>query len=95
MSAKVITRTANDFRAAHDPDVIIPNKIRAALAELAKGGEENWEYELEFSRRAGVNQQQLAAYRPQFEAHVVVAPGRNTKRAWFASTKVAKKLRGE
>ena len=34
MTAKAKARTLTDFRAAHDRNVIIPNKIKAALAYL-------------------------------------------------------------
>ena len=85
-----------DFRAAHDPNVIIPAKIRAALDAMLKEGPEQWEYELEFMKRAGISQTQIGAFRPQFEQHIVTtgSTGRqNAKRVWFADPKVAKKVR--
>lgn len=90
-------KTIADFKAAHDPDVIVPTKIRAALASLVKEGAENWEYELDFAKRAGINNTQLGAYRDQFSDHIVLAAntGRTPKRAWVGDAKVAKKLRGE
>lgn len=89
------SRTLSDFRAAHDQNVIIPTKIRAALAAMLKEGPEQWEYELEFLKRAGVSTTQLAQFRDQFEAHVVVAgTGKSGgKRVWFADPKIAKKVR--
>jgi len=57
------------FRATHDPDVIIPGKIRAALDSLAAEGLEAWEYEDDFRKRAGVNPADLARYREKFTAH--------------------------
>lgn len=96
--SKKNTRTAADFRAAHDPEVIIPTRIRAALDAMVKEGPEHWEYEADFIRRAGVSQTQIAAYRDQFAAHIVEtghAGGRSPKRVWFGDAKVARKLRGE
>ncbi len=96
MAAK--PKTLADFKAAHDQNVIVPNRIRAALAAIEKEGPENWEYESDFLKRSGLSTTQLAAFRDQFAAHVVEAPvgGRNsnTKRAYFGSAKVASKLRG-
>ena len=90
-------KTLADFKAAHDPDVIVPNKIRVGLAAIAKEGPENWLYEQEFLRLTGVSTTQIARYRDQFAAHIVEAPGTNTKatkRVYFGNAKVAAKLRG-
>jgi len=90
-------KTLADFKAAHDPNVIVPSKIGAALAALEKEGPENWEYELDFLKRAGLTTTQLAMFRDQFAAHIVEAPavhGRSTKRIYFGNAKVATKLRG-
>lgn len=96
--SKKIARTVADFRAAHDPDVVVPNKIRKALADMVVEGPEHYEYENEFVKRAGVGQQQLATYRDEFVAHIVEAPGRHGRagrRVWFGSAKAAAKVRGE
>src|SRR5262245_27635058 len=98
MPAKTTARTVADYKAAFDPDVIVPNKIRAALATLLKEGAEHWEYEIDFTKRAGLNATQFARYRDEFKAHFVETPstgGRSPKRVWFSDAKVAKKLRGE
>lgn len=90
-------KTIADFRSAHDPNVIVPNKIRAALAAMLKEGAEQWEYELEFIKRAGISNTQMGQFREQFADYVVEAAassGRAGKRVWFADAKVAKKLRG-
>jgi hypothetical protein len=91
-------KTIADFRSAHDPNVIVPNKIRAALAAMLKEGAEQWEYEGEFIKRADVSQTQMGAFREQFIDHIIEAPstasGRSGRRVWFADAKVAKKLRG-
>ncbi len=95
MPAKVNKgRTLADFRAAHDPDVLIPAKIRKALDDMRAEGEENWEYENDLMRRAAISTTYLARYRPLFDAHVVETTGRNPKKVWFASTKCAEKARG-
>lgn len=96
MSAKV--KTVADFRGAHDTNVIVPNKIRAAFVAMLKEGPEQWDYEMDFIKRAGISTTQLGAFREQFLEHVIDAPsgssGRAGKRVWFADAKIAKKLRG-
>ena len=90
-------KTLADFKAAHDPNVIVPNKIRAALATIGKEGAENWLYEIDFLRLSGISTVQLATFRGQFAAHIVEVPagqGRMTKRVYFGNVKVAAKLRG-
>lgn len=89
-------KTLEDFRSAHDNNIIIPNKIRAALAAMLKEGAEQWEYEADFQKRAGISQTQIGAYREGFTDHIVEAPGlggRTARRVWFADAKVAKKVR--
>ena len=83
-----------DFRAAHDPNVIVPAKIKKALADMLAEGKETWEYETDLMRRANVSTTDLARFRPMFEAHIVETNGRNSKRVWFASVKVAEEARG-
>ena len=89
-------KTLADFRAAHDKNIIVPEKIRKALAAMLKEGAENYEYEAEFIRRAGVSQTDMGLFRAQFEDEHVVNVGteRSPKRVWFADPKVAKKARG-
>lgn len=87
-------KTLADFRAAHDPNVIVPTKIKKALEEMAAEGTETWEYEADLMRRASISTTDLARFRPQFEEHVVETGGRNPKKVWFASVKVAEKARG-
>lgn len=97
MSSPKKGKTVADFRTLHDTNVIVPNKIRAALAAMLKEGPEQWEYEGDFVKRAGISNSQLGVFREQFLDHIVEAGatggGRCAKRAWFADTKVAKKLR--
>lgn len=91
-------KTLADFKAAHDPNVIVPNKIRAAFEALLKEGPEHWVYEGDFLKLAGISTTQLSLFREQFDDHIVAAPGgasgRAPKRAYFGSAKVAAKLRG-
>jgi hypothetical protein len=96
--AKVQAKTLADFRAAHDKNVIIPNKIRDALAKMAKIHPEQYEYEAEFIKLAGISQTDLGNFRTKFEKHIVVTSavgGRSGKRVWFATEKAAKAARGE
>lgn len=90
-------RTVADFRAVHDRDVVVPNKIRVGLALLLKTGQEHWEYEGDFIKLAKISQADMGAYRDQFAAHIVAIPavsGRSARRAWFGSAKVAAANRG-
>lgn len=90
-------RTLGDFNAEHNPDVRIPEKIRAALKSLLAEGTESWEYELDFLRRVGpgVGNTNIGKYRPLFDKHIVTVRinGKNSKNVWFADVKVATKAR--
>lgn len=78
------------FKDAHDLATIIPAKLRAGLAHLAKTcGEEAAEYESDFLRRAKVPNSQIGPYREQFAKHIVETRGASKKRVWFASVKTA------
>lgn len=95
---KFAAKTIADFRSLHDPSVVVPNRIKAALDQMAQEGAEQWEYEADFLKRANVTPVQLNAYREHFKAHYVEGqdPKRRTGvRAWFGSTKAAKAVRGE
>lgn len=104
MAAKkspVATRNIATFQAQHDRNVVIPNKIRAALAKMeADHGPEYYEYESDFQKLAGVGNSDLAAHRPAFEAFIVEAKPiglgntRSPRRVWFATAKAAKIARG-
>ena len=93
MSAK--PKTLADFRAAHDLSVIVPTKLKQTLAEMLAEHAENWLYEVDFLKRAGVSNAYISGFRDQFAAHIVETRGHNSKRIWFASPKVAAKARGE
>lgn len=90
-------KTLADFRNTYDRNIVVPNKIRAALTQLESEGPESWEYELDLMKRAGVSQTDIAMFREQFQGHIVEARaiGGQSKRIWFASAKVAAKARGE
>ena len=96
---KKSAKTLADFKSEYDPDIRIPNLIRAGLASLLKEGKESWEYEQDFLRRCGtgVGNSNITTYRPQFEKHIVEVKaqgGKNLKRVWFADIKVAAQARG-
>lgn len=89
-------KTLADFRAAHDPDVIIPNRIRAGLEQIFKDGPENWLSEGDFLKLTALSTTQLAQHRDKFAAHIIEQggkSGKSGKRFYFGSAKVAAKLR--
>jgi hypothetical protein len=89
------SKTIADFRAIHDKSVVIPNRITAALAKMAEEGPEQWEYEIEFGRRAGIGGQDLARFRETFTEHLatVRAAHGGVKYIWFATKAAAAKAR--
>ncbi len=91
MSSKV--KTIADFRAAHDKNVIVPTKIKAALDSMAKEHPESWLYEQELLKRAGLCTTDLAMFRDQFQDYIVETSGRVSKRVWFASIASANKIK--
>lgn len=103
--ATKVNSTLSAFKSLHDPTVIIPNKIRAALAKLAKE-EVAFAYEATDSRggipmtkRAETSALHLSQYRKQFAAHIVkVAQDTGSRRAprlvWFGDAAVAREARG-
>lgn len=94
--AKPAAKNLADFRASHDPAVVVPNRIKSAIDSLRKDGPEAWEYEKDFLMRAHINAQQVAGYREQFLPHIVAVRSNGVeKRIWFADPKVASKARGE
>lgn len=104
--APVTSRNLSTFRASHDRNVIVPNKIKAALADMAaKEGPESYAYEgadpeggVPFIKRAGISQSDVGLFREQFADHVVDLPNDSRsrgKRVWFATAKAAKAARGE
>lgn len=101
-----LKRTLATFKATHDLDTVIPNKIRKALDRMVKEhGPEFFMYEVKdndggptFSKYADVGGNYLSKYRPLFAGYIVVAPGATgTRRAarclWFATPKAAEAAR--
>lgn len=91
-------KTISAFRSTYDRAVVIPDRIRAALAALAKAeGPEAWEKESEFLKRSGVSSTDLGRFRDAFEPHVVrarpVGGSKGPHIIWFADPKVAAKVR--
>lgn len=81
-------KSLDDFRKAHDKRFIIPQRIKEALAKIGDG----WEYEMDFIRIAGINTADLGRYRDQFVGHYIETRGKNPKRVWTGSTKVAAEM---
>lgn len=100
-STKTAGRTLADWGAKHDKDIVIPNKIKAALAAMAKEGPEHFLYEQEFLQLAKISTTDLGKYRGQFADHIVVVTHENgkayssPKNVWFHDVRLAKQLRGE
>lgn len=93
MSSKPKAKTLAEFRNEYDPQVVIENRITAALSDLLKIGREAYDIESDFQERAKLTQKQIAEWRPKFAAHIVEVPRKNRdgapKRFWFADAKVA------
>lgn len=91
------TKSLADFRAIHDSAVVVPAKIEAALAAMLAESEEQWDYEQDFMRRAGVSSTQISMFRDNYADYIVearpIGSGKSAKRVWFASKKVAAKAR--
>lgn len=86
----------DEFRKQFDKNVIVPDKIRAALEKLAKRRKDGtaWETELQFLKTAGLSTTDLATFRDAFaEYHVNVGTERAPKRVWFGSRLAADKAR--
>jgi hypothetical protein len=91
MSTTKKGRTLKDFRAAHDRNVIVPQRLKEVLARLEKEqGPEHYEYELDLGKLAGVGMQDINVFREQFQDHVVTVRVKgNERRVWFATAKAA------
>lgn len=84
------------FKSTHDPKVVVPNKIRAALDAMAKTNTESWAAEEDFIKRADVSKEEIRVNREAFDEHIVEVKkkGRSSvARFWFADVKVADKAR--
>jgi hypothetical protein len=81
-------KTLADFRQTYDKATIVPAKVKAALKVLGASG---WEYEVQFSRMAGVSTMDLSAFRDQFAGHIVNL--KDNRRAWAGSVKTATQMK--
>jgi hypothetical protein len=84
-----------DLHALHDKAVIIPNRIRAAIAALAKSGDD-WAYEKEFVAltKPSISNVDIAKSRDAFTDFWAALPTTrqsSTHRVWFATKKLADK----
>lgn len=84
-------KTLADFKAAHDKSFIVPQRIKAGIEKI---GADGWEYEADFVKLSGVNQNDIAKFREQFVDNVVLIKqdGRE-RRVWAGSKALATKLR--
>lgn len=108
--AKQTARNLSTFKATHDQSVIIPNKIRAALARLHREhGDQAYVYELNnpsdddgfpsLTKLTGLGANVLGPYREQFASHWVevrqdIGTRNSPRRVWFATSAAATKARG-
>lgn len=84
-----VGKSLQEFRNAHDKSFWVPQRLREALDKLG----DSWEYEAGILKLAQLSTTDLAAYREQFEEHIVMTSGRNPKRVWCGSAEMANKLR--
>lgn len=88
--AKPTKNTLSDLRALHDRSVIVPNRIRDALAQLRKMGRA-WMYESDFAQlvKPPIGNQDISKYRGQFDRFWTETPSTNGKssvrKVWFAT----------
>lgn len=86
--------TVDEFRNQYDPGYIVPKRIDAALKKLGNA----WLVESEFKDLAEISQNQIAAFRDEYEDHVVVVKDAKTSRRaprniWCGTVEFAEKLR--
>lgn len=89
-------RTLADLSAIHDKNVMIPNRIKQAIAALAVSGND-WTYEIDFIKDAKppISATDISRFRGQFTDFWAETPATNGKssarRVWFATKKLADK----
>lgn len=99
--AKKSGKTLDDLRAIHDRTIVVPNRIKAAIAKLAEEGPENWCYECDFIKLLTPNiaSKDISDYREQFADFWALMPPtngvRDAKKVWFATKKAADSWRGQ
>lgn len=91
---KTTGNTLADLRSLHDRSVLVPNRIRSALA-LMNGSGNEWMYEADFMKltQPGISPPDLRDYREEFKDFWADMPPTNGKRdarrVWFATKKLA------
>lgn len=98
-SPKPKAKTLADAKRLHDPDTVIRTKIESRFAEMLKIHPEEWDYEIDFIRGAGISQKNASDYREHYKKHIAVTEKisgeRSGKTLWFADPRVAAKFRGD
>lgn len=85
----------SDLQAVHDKKVVVPNRIKGALAKLKATGQD-WAYESDFMRLASppVSVTDISRFREGFKDFWRDMPSTNgtksSKRVWFVSPTLAK-----
>lgn len=92
-------KTLDELRSAHDKAVIIPDRIRTAIAAIAAGGAENWLYDEDMRKLANISPPDMRDYREEFKDFWAVMPSTNGKKTarlvWFGSKKTAAAWRAD
>jgi hypothetical protein len=88
-------KTIADLRAIHDKSVVIPNRIKGALAALKASGDA-WTYETDFIRMAKppLSSIDISRFRDQFSEYWADMPavdGKKTARKVWFTTPAGKK----
>jgi 7-cyano-7-deazaguanine synthase in queuosine biosynthesis len=84
---KVPVRSMSEFRQTYDLETIVPQRVNAALKELAGG----WLYVVEFAKLAGVTTTQLSAFRDRYAKHIVAV--KDSRRVWVVRPALAEEMR--
>ena len=89
-------KTLAEFRATHNRNEVINQRIRSALAELG----DSWEYEMDFARRAKIASHEWSPRRELYATHIVFVKANfgqgtnsNRRRIIAGTAKFAAKLR--
>jgi hypothetical protein len=79
------------FRKLYDKSLIIPERIKVALASLGEG----WESEADFVKRCNLSTSDFARYRDFFADYFIEvrAMGKGPTRVWAGTTAYTEKLR--
>jgi hypothetical protein len=91
-----MTNTLKNFQSTFDPIQAASERAKTVLATMAKEHAENWVYEADFCAQAHIAYKYLPKLHEIFAAHIVTVrvAGKHTRRAWFASAKIAAQARG-